>query len=306
MAITSRMFADEADRDRIIALLSETRASEPTGPHLHPGSIMWGMYVRADSHPSARYRLWEDSASGAVLGMGWMEDPADEIGFQLATSVNGTDEGAAIIAEALQWARSEANRKLAPDLWARAYGSDVWLRECLLANGCTFDDDHSIYIHFRQSLAEPVAPAEPLPDGFTLRAVGGPEEWQRRVDVHRAAFGRSRFSVEGYRNVRATPNYRPDLDLVAVAPNGDFAAYCLVWYDPASRVGEYEPVGGHPDWRQRGLTRAVLIEGLRRLRALGAEWAIVLTPSDNTPALRLYESAGFQRYDDERYYRIPR
>lgn len=305
MPLSSRMFAGAADRDRIIRLLSETLARDPTGPHWHPGSIMWDMYLRADVDPSTRYRLWEDRDTGALLGVGRMENSADEIALQLAASVYGAETGATIVAEALAWARRQANRALVPDLYALAYGSDTWYTEQLLAHGCALDATHASYIHFQQALSAP-PPDAPLPAGFSVRAVGESEEWQRRVDTHRAAFAPSRFTVEGYRNVRAAPNYRPDLDLVAVAPNGDFAAYCLVWYDPASHVGEYEPVGAYPDWRRQGVTRAVLTEGLRRLCALGAEWAIVLTSSENAPALRLYESCGFTKHDDERFYRVAR
>lgn len=305
MPLTSRMFAGAADRDRIIRLLSETLASDPTGPHWHPGSLMWNMYLRADIDPSSRFRLWEDHDTGALLGVGWLENSGDEVTMQFASSIYGTETGAAIFAEGIAWARRQANLALTPDLGARAYDSDTWYIEQLLANGCTLDASQDAYIHFQQTLTTLSAEA-PLPTGFGVRAVGGPEEWQRRVDVHRAAFAPSRFTVEGYRNVRAAPNYRPDLDLVAVAPNGEFAAYCLVWYDPASRVGEYEPVGAHPDWRRQGVTRAVLTEGLRRLHTLGATWAIVLTGSENTPALRLYESCGFTKHDEERYYRVAR
>lgn len=309
MSITSRMFSGDEDRDRVIHLLSEMRASDPTGPYWHPGSVMWDMYMRADVAPGSRFRLWEDDAADALVAVGWLENSTDEIAMQLAPSVHGTNAGVTIVAEGVTWARRQANHTPTSDLWGLAFDSDAWYRAQLEANGCQLDAGHPSYVHFQQPLrnesspANPL-PANPLPAGVTVRAVGGPEEWQRRVDVHREAFAPSRFTLAGYRNVRAAPNYRPDLDLVAVAPDGDFAAYCLVWYDPASRGGEYEPVGAHPAWRRQGVTRATLTEGLRRLRALGAEWASVMTSSDNTPAIRPYESVGFTRQDEEIYYRI--
>jgi ribosomal protein S18 acetylase RimI-like enzyme len=42
------------------------------------------------------------------------------------------------------------------------------------------------------------------------------------------------------------------------------------------------------------LTRAVLIEGLRRMQAHGMNRVSVSTGVSNTPAIRLYESVGFR------------
>ncbi|HEV2404889.1 MAG TPA: GNAT family N-acetyltransferase, partial [Ktedonobacterales bacterium] len=134
---------------------------------------------------------------------------------------------------------------------------------------------------------------------------GGEDEWQRRVDTHREVYHPSRVTLEAYRRLRRAPYYRPDLDLVAVSPEGEFAAYCICWYDPATRVGEFEPVGTRAAYRRRGLGKALMFEGQRRLRALGAHTAIVLTNGDNIPAIPLYQSAGFRIVDREHLYQRP-
>jgi predicted N-acetyltransferase YhbS len=50
-----------------------------------------------------------------------------------------------------------------------------------------------------------------------------------------------------------------------------------------------EPVCTHPDFRQMGLGRAVVIEGIRRAAALGAEKICVGSGQ------RFYEAIGFQK-----------
>ncbi|HZC07890.1 MAG TPA: GNAT family N-acetyltransferase [Ktedonobacterales bacterium] len=308
MPFTTRMYARAEDRDRIALFLSEASAADGSGPnpgYWHPGDLIWGMYQNTVFDPKLSLRLWEDAATGALLGVTWLETGAvsGEMETQLAPAIRATDEGAAILGQALAWGRRVAARRQVVTLWARARDSDPWQLARLAAHGFTRDDNHPGYIHFRRPFDDAPLPEAPLPEGFSVRAVGGPDEWQRRVDLHRVIYHPSRVTLQAYHRLRAAPLYRPDLDLVAVAPNGDFVSYCILWYDELTRVGEYEPVGAHPDWRRRGVTRATLVEGLRRLRALGAGRAIVLTNSDNTPAIRLYESVGFVPHDHERFYR---
>ncbi|HEX8996102.1 MAG TPA: GNAT family N-acetyltransferase [Ktedonobacterales bacterium] len=306
MSFTTRMYAGTEDRDRITRFLSELDTGEPRPGYWHPGDVIWGLYQNTVFDPTTSVRLWEDAATGALLGMTWLESgaTAGEAETQLAPAVRATPAGEEILAQTLTWLRHEARERQLETLWAHARDSDDWQVAWLTANGCARDDSHPGYIHFRQPLTGAPLSEVSLPEGFRVRAVAGPEEWQRRVDLHRVVYHPSRVTLEAYRRLRAAPIYRPDLDLVAVAPSGDFVSYCILWYDERARLGEYEPVGAHPGWRRRGITRAVLVEGLRRLRTLGAERAIVLTNSDNAAAIRLYESCGFVAHDTERYYRL--
>jgi ribosomal protein S18 acetylase RimI-like enzyme len=80
---------------------------------------------------------------------------------------------------------------------------------------------------------------------------------------------------------------------VAEAPDGRFAAIAGIWYVPALRHGQFEPVGTLADVRRRGLARAVMAAGLRHLADLGATQAIVDTDYDNLQANPLYAALGF-------------
>ena len=65
------------------------------------------------------------------------------------------------------------------------------------------------------------------------------------------------------------------LKVAAVAPDGNFAGYCGMWYDPAAGYAVVEPVAVDPQYRRMGLGRAVVLEGLGRVKAMGAKIALV-------------------------------
>lgn len=71
------------------------------------------------------------------------------------------------------------------------------------------------------------------------------------------------------------PNVDLNLKVAAVAPDGNFAAYCGMWYDPEAGYAVIEPVATDPQYRKMGLGKAVVLEGIRRVEELGAKTALV-------------------------------
>jgi ribosomal protein S18 acetylase RimI-like enzyme len=130
-----------------------------------------------------------------------------------------------------------------------------------------------------------------------VRNVGGEEEWEERVNLHREVWHPSRVTLDAYRRLQGVEGYAHDLDLMAVSPEGAFGSYCIIWYDPVTQIGEFEPVGTRSAYRKMGLGKAVLREGLRRLRSRGARTAVIYTSDTNEPAVKLYESVGFRIRD---------
>jgi ribosomal protein S18 acetylase RimI-like enzyme len=106
-------------------------------------------------------------------------------------------------------------------------------------------------------------------------------------DMHRAR----------YRRFMASPAYEPENDLVVIAPDGEVAAFAIVWPDEDLGSGQFEPVGTHPGHLRKGLGRAVVTAGLHRLRELGMRTARVATEESRTAAVTLYLACGFQRVD---------
>jgi ribosomal protein S18 acetylase RimI-like enzyme len=135
---------------------------------------------------------------------------------------------------------------------------------------------------WRRSLDAPI-PDVPLAPGYTLRPLGDGLELLERCYASGLGFheGDIQIAVENrndltwYRNIQTAPLYRRDLDLVAVAPDGAIASFCTIWFDDVTRSAYFEPVATVPAHQRRGLGRAVMTEGLRRLQRMGATLALV-------------------------------
>jgi ribosomal protein S18 acetylase RimI-like enzyme len=173
------------------------------------------------------------------------------------------------------------------------YEYDALRQRLLSEQGFEKTADWGMIRHMRLG-AQPLAlPA--LAAGYTLRTTNpdDPADCQRIADLLNAAFGRTFHNADEYRNfTRYAPCFRQDLDLVAEAPDGAFAAYVGIPYDDANRLGIFEPVCTHPEHRRKGLAGSLMREGLLRLRSMGARDATVDT-GDMEPANRLYDSLGF-------------
>ena len=154
-------------------------------------------------------------------------------------------------------------------------------------------------LHLRRTLDGHLPPPD-MPPGFVPRTLAGSEEAAAAAALHRAAFGTENMTDEWRRRIVASPAYTPDLDVVAEAPDGRLAAFCLCWLHRSAdgRIeGQVEPLGVHPDFQRLGLGRAVLLEGLRRMQAHGADVAQIEADSTNETSQRLYMGAGGFRLD---------
>jgi GNAT superfamily N-acetyltransferase len=132
---------------------------------------------------------------------------------------------------------------------------------------------------WRRDLDEPI-PDVPIPEGYTVRALGDVGELPARSWASWRAFhpnepDENYEGWEWYLNIQRCPLYRRDLDIVAVAPSEEIVAFTTVWYDDVTRSAYFEPVGTMPEHQRRGLARAVITEGLHRLQRLGATRAFV-------------------------------
>ncbi|MHA1906596.1 MAG: GNAT family N-acetyltransferase [Candidatus Thorarchaeota archaeon] len=133
-----------------------------------------------------------------------------------------------------------------------------------------------------------------LPDGYSVRHAEIIKEWEKYRTVQMSVFTHLKdMGRELLENYSKASFYVTELDLVAVDPEGNFAAFCTGRIDPVSRIAELEPVGTHPDHRKKGLGKAVIFECLKRLKKYDPPAIVILGAAATEGANRLYESVGF-------------
>lgn len=307
-AFTSRPYAGESDLDLLIDFARQAViARRPRAAYWYPGDIVWQAFT-PNFDPRKHIQLWFDDSG--LAGHAWFEPPLN-VEFDVRDDLREDDALAGAI---LDWAEGRRVAALKPGehvpiayamlgegtLATSALESDPARVEMLERRGYSRNDRHNVC--YSLSLEEPLA-APPLAPRMRLR-FASEADLDERIELHRDAWsvwGSSGQNVPDYRRLRAAPLYDETLDVV-LELDGRLVAYCICWADPASGIGNFEPAGVRPGLTGRGLGRAVIFEGLRRLRERGLHTAYVGTASVNARASVLYESCGFRLIDRGWYY----
>lgn len=292
---TSRNYQSDDDFLQMQRLLMEGRAQTNDWHYPHIGDlIFWFFMLLCHLDPPEFIRLWH-AINGrlvayAILG----EDPSFDC------QVLPEYEYIGIEAEALAWAEAKINLLKQRD--AHAWGGKI-------VSGARQDDSRRISFldehGFRRgeyTEVNMICPLEGeiprgiLPPGCQVRSFAGEAELTNRAEAQREVWHPwtvGRISDEDYAAFMRLPGYDRDLDVVAVAPDGVIAAYVNGWVDPLNHIGDFGPVGARSAYRRQGLTKAVLLECMRRMQGRGMERVSVSTGEQNESGLRLYGSVGF-------------
>ncbi len=146
-----------------------------------------------------------------------------------------------------------------------------------------------------------VAQTAPLPDEFKLISLADDNDLAKSHRVLWRGFNHEgdpdeKGLVEGeFANgiaerkfMQTAPNFQPELNIMVVAPDGEWVSYSGMWYEPTNKYCYVEPVATDPDYRLRGLGKAAVTESIRRAKLLGAEVAYV------GATMPIYKSIGFR------------
>ena len=292
--ITSRGYA-HADLDRVLRFLAALHQNDEMAGIFHAGDFLWRTYSPQSPRNWAQdVHLWEED--GQLIGFTWTA-PGDYGEYFL----RGRFYGAAVEQELLTWLEQRTLAGLEP-------GDSVRFE----TGGPTANPSHPLRRQKERALIErgyarvegdvwvqmlyqhdDLLPAPPLPDGFTLSSHG------EGVSIGKLIENRPQHDPKRYRALTELPRYDAELGLAVVAPDGTVAAFCICWFDPYSSSGQFEPVGTLPSFQRLGLGKALMHEGIKRLRERGAVEIFVCPREKNEAALGLYRAAGFEVVERE-------
>lgn len=294
--LSSRPYANEHDLQQMQNLLMEARLRTNDWHYAHVGELAFNYFmVACHLNPQEHIRLWHDN--GKLIGYAILGE-----GPSFDCQVLPEYEWSGIETEALMWAEARINRlrKLDEKQWDENLVSGSRQDD---AKRIAFLEQHgfqccgdSAEVNMLRSLDEPI-PESQLPHGYQVREVLETGEITNRASIQREVWHPwtvGNVSDDDYARFMQLPGYYRDLDIVSIAPNGVIAAYVNGWIDPLNKIGDFGPVGALQDYRRQGLTRAALLEGLRRMKAYGMTRVCISTSMSNVPAIQLYESIGFK------------
>ncbi|MHA1903787.1 MAG: GNAT family N-acetyltransferase [Candidatus Thorarchaeota archaeon] len=128
--------------------------------------------------------------------------------------------------------------------------------------------NHGLHEYNRVFPTDALVPDSKLPEGYTIRNIRGEQDYPEYIEVvglveshcgENMSNGKLEFLSEA-------EFYHQDLELITIAPDGKFAGFCSFRLDPFTKISEIELIGTHPNHKNLGLEKALVCEGLSRLK----------------------------------------
>jgi GNAT superfamily N-acetyltransferase len=299
MKLEARSYRDATDFAPMRRLVVEGTLSGIPASYMHPGWLDWATHYPPDEQANRRdLRLWERMDGDSAVLEAWAIYGRHEGSFDLFVSpaLYGTPAHEAVMDEYVAWAEArarEAGLTQFYPFWAMAY--DTVLTRLMRERGFLVEQVDPAPPLFERTLDD--LPAIALPEGFAVQSVQNIDDGRQRARVTHGAFrpnGDWEHYWAQYEQFIRSAVYDGERDLFVRSPDGRGASACTIWFDPVNAVGLFEPVATHPDFQGQGLGKAVMAEGLRRMKAAGMRRAVLGFDPNNAAACALYTSMGFR------------
>jgi GNAT superfamily N-acetyltransferase len=272
-------------------LMEHFQAGNRDGNWIEPAWEYMHSHPWLDKPSLAKIGIWEDD--GKIVAITHFEWALGEAFFQFHPGYRHLREEMLAYAEENLYGRSEDGKR---SLHAYVNDDDEAFTALVKARGYVLDEEGRRPM-YQYEIHDPFPPIR-LPDGFQLKSLADDCDWKKIDRVLWKGFDHPgeppEDELEERKLMQDTPNFRHDLKIVTVAPNGDFASFSGTWYAASKRYAYVEPVATDPSYRRLGLGKAAVLEGIRRCAAMGASVAFV--GSDQ----QFYQAIGFKKvYNSE-------
>jgi len=265
------------------------------------------LFFEAADFDRRNFRLWRDN-QGKLIGFGqlFISEQNEGIDGYLYFDVHPNQQGfleSSILAWSQKRMREVAKNPLLP-LKLLTRSSTNKIDHCLFLEKQGFTSERS-FLTMACSLNQTFYP-DNLPTGFKLQQLSGEKDLKAWVEMFNESFidhwDHHPLTVTTVESWLKNPHYKPELNWVAVAPNGTFAAFCVGYINEEenARTGNKEGwiklLGTRRGFRRLGLGKAILLTCMKQLQAANIEQVKLGVDAQSlTSATRLYEAVGFNK-----------
>lgn len=251
-------------------------------------------------NPEKDIRLWTNAES-QLLGLVGIEPQPSKIGidgyvgFYIHPSVRASNLGQ----EMMRWCEKrirEIGQQTRQPVQLRTYTLEQQTEHNQLLQRRGFKVDRK-FITMAKSLESDVLVPE-LPSGFRLSHVQGKQDLSAWVDLFNESFvdhwDHHELTLKQAEYWQIQPDYQAELDLVVIAPNGTFAAFCRCHFN-SDQIGWIDWLGTRRGFRKLGLGKTILLAGLSQLQKAGVTTVKLSVDADSlTGATKLYQAVDFK------------
>ena len=258
------------------------RGEDPLGGMWDVGDLQW--WWREDLYGDVNNQVfWVDDA-GVTVGFALVSQEYRCVDYEILPSVTHSPVGQEIFGWGLNLLANMARQDMSGATYTILIREDHQAFRAM-AEEAGFAPNGQAYVQTVLNSVANLSVAR-LPDGYEVRSI-------RARDIVDGRLPCLRIPPGMYRRVTETPLYRGALHLVVEAPDSRIAAECIGWIDQKNRIGLFEPVRTADEFQRRGVGKAMMATGLRRMMAAGVTLAKVSHYLSNPAAGHLYRSLGF-------------
>jgi GNAT superfamily N-acetyltransferase len=267
-------------------LIENYRPGNRDGNFLQPAWEYMHGHPWLDEKSLDKIGVWEDS--GRIAGVVHYEHKLGEAFFEIRPEYARLKPEMLEHAEKNLYGKAEDGRT-----YIKAFINDFDNNFEMLAASLGYVKDDKFARPMSQMTINNPFPPISIPEGFTLKSLAEDNDLAR-LDrcIYRGFNHGDAPPVTDYqvrKKQQSMPNFRRDLNIIIVAPDGNYVTYAGLWFESKNKYAYVEPVCTEPAYRLKGLGKAAVLEGIRRCGELGAEVSYV---GADRP---FYQSMGFRK-----------